>query len=473
MKRTKIIATIGPASEDVGTIKQLVSAGIDVARLNMSHGPITDHKRRIENIRKVSGETAILIDLQGPKIRTGLLKEGHVTLHSGNTFIITTRQVEGDDKLVSTSYKGLTRDVKAGDDILIDDGLIKLKAVKVGRTDVVCRVINGGVLKNHKGLNLPGVRVSAPSLTAKDKRDLLFGIKEKVDYVAISFVREAKDVHTVKNIIRSKGANIPVIAKIEKPEALRNLIEIIKAADGIMIARGDLGVELSPEKVPVIQKDIIKKCNFYAKPVITATQMLETMVTNPRPTRAEASDVANAVYDGTDALMLSEEVAVGKYPVASVRTMSNITNQAESAIYTKEHEVSGLTVNKTVASAVCHAACHTAEELDAKAVIAFTSSGSTALLVSKFKADVPVIAVTTDRCTLRRVKLYFGVIPVLTGSYRTTDQMFGIAEKAMLTSGLVKKSDLVILVAGIPIGRSGTTNLIKVHRIGESVRLAK
>jgi len=473
MRRTKIIATLGPASDSTKVIKQLVNAGLDVARLNMSHGDHATQKKRIDAIRSVDPNMAILIDLQGPKIRTGVLKGGIATLHSGGEFIITTKKILGNEKIVSTTYTKLSKDVKPGDCILIDDGLIKLKVIKVRKDEVHCKVVNGGVLKDHKGLNLPGVKISESSFTAKDRKDLYFAIKERVDYVALSFVRYPEDVIKLKKILKNAGAAIPVIAKIEKPEALKNLDEIIKVSDGIMVARGDLGVEMLPEKVPVIQKDIINRCNFYAKLVITATQMLETMVVNPRPTRAEASDVANAVYDGTDALMLSEEVAVGKYPVQSVKTMVNIIKEVEKVLYTKHHEVSLRTVNKTIASAVSHAACHTAEELNANAIITFTSSGSTALLVSKFKTDVPVYAVTNNERTMRKVRLYFGVTPVFTKRSKSTDEMILAAERCLLKAGFVRKGDLVVLVAGIPTGISGTTNLIKVHKIGEAAILSR
>jgi pyruvate kinase len=473
MRRTKIIGTIGPASDSPAVIRKLFDAGLNIARLNMSHGDHSKHYSRIKALRSVDPQCAILIDLQGPKIRTGKLKKGHVMLHAGNKFVVTTRKIEGDEHSVGTTYMGLTRDIKSGDRILIDDGLIELRATRVHGTDVECIVINGGVLKDFKGLNLPGVKVHAPALTPKDRQDLIFAIAHKVDYVALSFVRTPQDILKVKNIIKSEGSDIKVVAKIEKPEAVKNIDDIIKVSDAVMVARGDLGVELSPEKVPVVQKMIIGKCNVYGKPVIIATQMLESMVLNPRPSRAEASDVANAVFDEADVLMLSEEVAVGKHPVESVKEMAKIICEIENQMYSGYREISGILLQNSVASAVAHAASHTAQELKAKAMIAFTSSGSTALLVSKFKTEVPVFAVTTEPATFRRAKLYFGVTPVLSKSFKGTDEMIAKAESAMISNGYVKKGDLTVLVAGIPVGKSGTTNLIKVHRIGESLTISR
>lgn len=473
MRRTKIIGTIGPASESVAMIKKLVAAGLDIARLNMSHGQQADHKKRIDCIRQADKNLAILIDLQGPKIRTGKLAEGHVTLHTGSTFTITTNKVDGDENIVSTSYTGITKDVKTGDRLLLDDGLIELKATRVTSSDVECKIINGGVLKDFKGLNLPGVKISAPGFTSKDRADLLFAIKEKVDYVAISFVRKPEDVSQVKSIIKKNGADIPVIAKIEKPEALANLDAIIKEADGVMVARGDLGVELSPEKVPLAQKKIISRCNFFGKPVITATQMLESMVVNPRPTRAEASDVANAVFDRTDALMLSEEVAVGKYPVESVRTMSKIAQEVEETLTRQDYDPFGRDILGTTASGVAHAACHLSDDLSAKAIVCFTSSGSTSLLVSKYRPSMPIYAVTVDDRIIRRLHLYWGVIPVKIGRFRNTDEMMSLAERCLVNLKHIAKNDLIIIVAGVPVGRAGTTNLIKVHKVGESIRIEK
>lgn len=473
MRRTKIIGTIGPASDSVSVIKQLVSAGLDVARLNMSHGTILHQKRRLINIRKADRDLAVLMDLQGPKIRTGKLKWGHVTLHAGKDFTITTKKIEGNESIVSTTYKGLPRDVKAGDRLLLDDGIIELKVKRVSGKDVLCKIVNGGILKDFKGLNLPGIKLSAHGLTNKDIKDLKFAIKERADFIAISFVRSTQDVLQVKNIIKKSGSRIPVIAKIEKPEALENLDGIIKAADGIMIARGDLGVEMSPEKVPIIQKRIINRCNYFGKLVITATQMLESMVVNPRPTRAEASDVANAVYDKTDALMLSEEVAVGKFPVESVRTMSRIAAEVEKTIYTEDYNPLGKEIVSTTASGVAHAAAHLSFDLSATSIITFTSSGSTPLLVSKYRPSVPIYAATTEEETFRRSRLYWGVTPIRIARFKNTDEMIVLAEKALLTARETKKCDTVILVAGIPVGRPGTTNLIKVHKIGEAASLRK
>lgn len=473
MRRTKIIATIGPASESVAIIKKLVSSGLDIARLNMSHGDHATHKKRIDNLRAALPDIAILVDLQGPKIRTGMLDGGHAMLHTGSDIIITIKNILGNSSVVSTNYERIVNDVKAGDRVLIDDGLIELKVMKVTKVDIHCKVVNGGILKDHKGLNLPGVAMSACGVTNKDIDDLDFAVKNKADYIAISFVRTVGDVLKVKKLLQSRGSNIPVIAKIEKPEALRDLDNIINAADAVMVARGDLGVELSPEKVPLVQKQIIKQCNILGKPVITATQMLESMVINPRPTRAEASDISNAVFDGTDALMLSEEVAIGRFPVEAVATMARIANETEKVIYTEEHKIADPKPTNNIASAVAHTACHAAEELNAKAIVAFTSSGKTALLVSKNKTDVPVFAVTTSLETFKRVKLYFGVTPVMTGMFTDTDNMILKAERTLFNMKAIKKGDIFVIVAGVPVGKSGSTNLIKVQRAGEMVRLGK
>src|SRR5512139_1978521 len=393
-KRTKIIATIGPASSSSSVIAKLIRAGMDAARLNFSHGDRKDHRTRIRLIRqeakKAGRHIAIIQDLQGPKLRVGDMQNDGVPLRRGDTVTLTTKKVLGTSRLVSVSYPRLARDLRSGDRVLFDDGRLEARVVRKGVDGVQCRVVRGGVLKSHKGINLPGARLSLPSLSAKDRQDLQFGIEQGVDYVALSFVRTAKDIEATRAFLRRNGAAIPVIAKIEKPEALDNLAGIIGASDGIMVARGDLGVEMSPEQVPLLQKLIIRSCNEAEKPVITATQMLESMIESPQPTRAEASDVANAILDGTDCVMLSGETAVGRYPVQAVAVMARIAEQAETSLnpLPPDRHIGGMD------ESVAHAACRAAAEQHARAIVTFTQSGGTALLVSKHRPDADIIAPT-------------------------------------------------------------------------------
>jgi len=472
VRRTKIIGTIGPASESKEILRKLFIWGMDIVRLNMSHGDHAYHRDIIKKVRELEKELgkpiAILIDLQGPRIRTGKLITDTVLLKRGKTITITSNDVVGNSERFSTNYKNLSKDVKRGDKILLDNGFIELKVLKVSGKDVSCRVVDGGELGEHKGINLPGIKLSTSTLTKKDRKDLSFAIREKVDYIAISFVRSPEDVQEVKKIIKKRRTDISLIAKIEKPEAVKNIDKIIDVSDGIMIARGDLGVEMPAEAVPVIQKDIIEKCNRRGKIVITATQMLESMLDRMRPTRAEASDVANAVFDGTDALMLSEEVAVGKYPVKTVETMSRIAEEAEKTIIKGKNVIEMLELNgHEVASAVGHAAASLAEDLNASAVVTFTSSGYTALLVSKYRPDAPVYTMTTSIVTARKTCLFWGTKPVIVGKYKSTDEMFKLAEKILLKMKIVEKGDIILTIAGVPIGKPGTTNLIKIQRAGE------
>ncbi len=468
--KTKIIATIGPASNNKTILKRMISAGMNVARLNFSHGSYEQHLEVIQTIRQLSEETqkptGILLDLQGPKIRTGTLKNGApVLLKNKSTFKITSRKVTGTDSLVSTTYTKLPGDVKKGDTILIDDGLIELKVTSKSKDTVSTIVIVGGMLKEHKGINLPGVYVSAPSLTTKDIKDLKYGIKVGVDYFALSFVRSAADLRHIKSIIKKQKSDIPVIAKIEKPEAIQNIDEIIEAADGIMVARGDLGVELRPELVPNIQKQIITKSMIANKLVITATQMLETMCTNAIPTRAEASDVANAIFDGTDAVMLSGETASGKYPVKAVQMMKRIATQAENSPFMKYNIQYEKDERNLVVHAVSQSAVNIHHEVNAKAIFSFSVSAKTSKLISKQRPASPIYAFSPSRSIYNRMSLVWGITPILITPIHDAMKLIAEGEKVVLAKKYVKKNDLVIIVTGLALTK-GSTNLIKLHTIG-------
>lgn len=468
--RTKVIATLGPASNTPEKIEELIKAGMDIARLNFSHGSAEDHKRVISNVRtaskKAGKDVGILLDLQGPKIRIGKIENRVIILEEGRNIIITTRDVPGNDKEVSTNYEGLPADLSIGAHILLDDGLLELEVQKISDTDIECKIIRGGELSEKKGINIPNARLSIKSLTDKDREDMLIGINAHVDFIAISFIRDAEDVQSVKNILKQNGASIPVIAKIEMPEAIENLEEILKVADGIMVARGDLGVEISPEKVPIYQKLIIRRCNEEAIPVITATQMLESMIHNPRPTRAEASDVANAIVDGTDAIMLSGETAVGKYPVEAVEMMKRIGYATEESLLDSirpnpEH----IKVKGDPEHAVAHAVYYTALDIKAKAIVALTKTGGTPCIISKYRPDIPVIGITHTEPILRRLSLYWGVKGIMVEAIDNTDVMIDIVEKKLLQEKLVEKGDTIIITFGVPMGIAGSTNMLMIHHI--------
>jgi pyruvate kinase len=468
-RHSKIVCTIGPASSDPAILRRLLDAGMDVARLNFSHGSHSQHLHCIQALRaaanKLGKPIAILADLQGPKIRTGTLSGGvPVTLRSGQDFTITTAKVAGDANRVSTVFLPLPKEVHRGDRILVSDGLIELRVENVRGKDVNCRVINGGALGEHKGINLPGVKLRVPALTAKDKADLHFALAQGVDYVAVSFVRRPEDVVLAKSLIRRAGKETPVIAKLEKPEAIENLDGILRVADGVMVARGDLGVEMSPERVPVVQKNIIARAREFRRPVITATQMLESMTENPRPTRAEASDVANAIFDGSDAVMLSAETASGKYPVEAVSMMARIIEEAEASVseFPRPSTQEKLKVAETVAELVCHAS----RELHMKWIVVFTHSGFTARLISRYRPMVPIAAFSPEPETRRRLALVWGVAPLDIPDLRKVDQLAEISEKRLLEEGLAKEGDTIAIVAGTPMGVRGTTNFMKFHVIG-------
>jgi pyruvate kinase len=468
-RHSKIVCTIGPACRSPRILERLLRAGMDVARLNFSHGSQEEHLRTIAQLRgaaqNLSKTIAILADLQGPKIRTGALAGGGpVLLRSGQKFVITTARVFGDSTRVSTIFRPLPKEVHRDDRILLSDGLIELRVERVRGGEVICQVINGGALGEHKGINLPGVNLHVPAVTRKDREDLAFALKHGADYVAVSFVRRPEDVLIAKSLIRRARKDTPVIAKLEKPEAIENLDAILRVADGVMVARGDLGVEMSPERVPVVQKTIIARAREFRRPVITATQMLESMTENPRPTRAEASDVANAIFDGSDAVMLSAETASGKYPVEAVSMMARIIEDAEASIteFPRPASQEQLKVAETVAELVCHAS----RELHMKLIAVFTHSGFTARLISRYRPMVPIIAFSPEAETRRRMALIWGVMPKQIEDTRKIDNLAAVAEKHLLRERLVRKGSVIGIVAGTPMGIRGTTNFMKLHVIG-------
>jgi len=471
MIKTKIVCTLGPASNSYEKIEKLIQRGMDVARLNFSHGSHEEHHQVIENIRraslKINESVAILQDLGGPKIRIGKIEKEPILLKEGSSFILTNREVPGDEQEVSVTFPSLPRKVKKGDRIFLADGTLELKIEKLTSTDIICKIVRGGKLTSHKGINIPNISMDIPSLTEKDYQDILFGIKNKVDFIGLSFTRNAEDVLRARKILRENGAeNISLIAKIEKKEAVENLKEIIEASDGIMVARGDLGVEIPLENVPLVQKDIIKRCNLAGKPVITATQMLMSMVNVPRPTRAEVADVANAILDGTDAIMLSEETAVGNYPLEAVETMNKIALRVEEAIdYKKILSERSLSVKPTNPDAISHATCQVALDIKAKAIVTFTLSGSTARMVSRYRPPVPIIAASTWDSTVRKLALSWGVYPFKSDELENTDDMIEKSKKIALKTGLANSGDKIVITAGIPFKVPGTTNLLKVETL--------
>lgn len=473
MRKTKIVCTIGPSSESLENTKKLINAGMNVARLNFSHGDFEEHGNRIINIRQACKElgksVAILLDTKGPEIRLGKLKEEPIELNQGDTITLTTEEILGDRNRIPVTYSNLPADVNVGSTILIDDGLIGLTVEEVQGTEIVCRIVNSGPIKSKKGVNAPGVHISLPGITEKDANDIIFGIEQGIDFIAASFVRKASDVLEIRELLeRHNASHIQIISKIENQQGVDNLDEILEVSDGLMVARGDLGVEIPAEEVPLVQKQMIEKCNRAGKPVITATQMLDSMQRNPRPTRAEASDVANAIFDGTDAIMLSGETAAGKYPVESVQTMSRIAVRAESALEYREIFVRQANAQQTtVTEAISQAVANSALDLGAKAIITSTESGYTARMISKYRPKSPIVAVTPVEQVMRRMALVWGVIPVKGTPANTTDEMFDIAVRGGIDSGLVKLGDTVIITAGVPVGRSGSTNLIKIHTVGE------
>ncbi|MFO7274629.1 MAG: pyruvate kinase [Bacillota bacterium] len=473
LRKTKIVATIGPASEQVEVLTRLIEAGVDVCRLNFSHGTLEEQRRRIENIReagrRVGKDVAIMIDLRGPEIRIGTFEHGQVELQDGDLFTLTTEPCVGNRERVWVQYPGIVHDVAEGGYLLLDDGNLMFQAVEVTPTEVRCRVIVGGVLSDRKKVNLPGTKVSLPALSEKDIEDIRFGVEMDVDFIAGSFIRKAQDVLEIRRVIEEAGGHQQIIAKVESQEGYDNLDSILQVSDGLMVARGDLGVEVPTEEVPLMQKRMIQRANAMGKPVITATQMLESMVHRPRPTRAEASDVANAIMDGTDAVMLSAESATGKYPVEAVRTMAMIARRTEEALDYAGRMASLGRFGRmdSVTEAISHATVTTAHDLSAAAIVSATASGFTARMVAKYRPACPIIAVTPDPRVARQLRLVWGVFPVVQPRAYGTEDLTQRAVEGALISGLVKNGDLIIITAGLPVGVQGTTNLLKVHTVAD------
>lgn len=474
LKKTKIVCTIGPASENPEILEQLINNGMNVARLNFSHGTHEEHLAKIKTIRrirrKLNAPVAIMLDTKGPEIRTGNFKVDEIFLKPDDIFTLTTRDVEGDQSIVSVSYDGLPDDVSVGSEIYIDDGLVQLEVIEIkDGTDVVCKALNNGILSDHKGVNLPGSKTNLPAITPKDVDDIKFGIENDIDIIAASFVRKKEDVYDIRKVLEDHGGeHIKIISKIESQEGVDNLDEIIEASDGIMVARGDLGVEIRTELIPLVQKEIIRKCNDAAKPVITATQMLDSMIRNPRPTRAETTDVANAIIDGTDCVMLSGETAGGKYPIEAVKTMRNIcvTTELSDDFYQNIYDVKIKSANTTTNS-IAKSTKNIAEELNAQAIISCTASGNTSRVISKFKPKTNIIAATISDRVARQLSIVWGVYPIVIQEAKETDELIERAIVGALSEEYVKEGDLTVVTAGIPLGVSGTSNLIKVHVIGD------
>ncbi len=473
MRRTKIICTLGPASDNPCVLRKLILGGMDIARMNFSHGSHEEHKKRLDQFKKIRDElgrsVALLLDTKGPEIRTGNFKDGIVTLIEGKDFILVNEDIIGDESKCTITYKELYKDVDVGSKILVNDGLVELEVAKIKDKDIYCKVLNGGTIGDHKGINVPGAEINLPSMTEQDIADIKFGIQNDFDIIAASFVRKASDVSEIRKILeKNNGSDILVISKIENREGIKNFDEILKVSDGIMVARGDLGVEIPVEEVPIVQKNIIEKCYRNGKPVITATQMLDSMIRNPRPTRAEASDVANAIYDGTSCIMLSGETAAGKYPLETLAVMSKIAEQAENSMdYWKRFLTHQSDMSPSVTNAISHATCTTALDLKASAIITVTQSGHTARMISRFRPACPIIANTTNPKVQRQLNLSWGVLPYLVGMANTTDEMFDMGIEKALESGLVRNGDLTVITAGSPVGISGTTNILKVHIVGK------
>ncbi|MGN8890432.1 pyruvate kinase [Dysosmobacter sp. HCP28S3_G4] len=470
-RKTKIVCTLGPATDREGVLREMMLAGMNVARFNFSHGSHAEHQKRLDTLKALREElglpVAAMLDTRGPEIRLRSFADGPVKLRTGHEFTLTTEDVPGDETRCSITYPELPGDVKAGDTILLDDGLVRLTVLEVTAADIRCRVENDGTMKDNKGVNVPGVRLSMPYISQRDREDILFGAEAGFDYIAASFVRSAADVQEIRRLLEEKSSHIRIIAKIENQEGISNLGEILSAADGIMVARGDMGVEIDFTEVPIIQKNMIAQCVACGKPVITATQMLDSMMENPRPTRAEITDVANAIYDGTSAIMLSGETAAGKYPVDAVRTMDAIARRTEGEIdYAGRLRHLAGENRLSIAAATAHAACTTAMDINADAIITVSASGTTARLVSRFHPGTPVVACLVDETVQRQMALCWGVTPILMPYAGSTDELVELAMSTAKKAGLVRSGDLVVITAGVPVGVSGTTNMIQVHMVG-------
>ncbi|MCD7725133.1 MAG: pyruvate kinase [Clostridiales bacterium] len=469
MRKTKIVCTLGPSTDNADVLKQMMIEGMNVARCNFSHGTYDEHKKRMDMVKKLRGEVgkpiAILLDTKGPEVRVKDFKDGKVLLEEGQLFTLTAEEIEGTKDRVSVTYNRLYEDLEVGMRVLIDDGLIEMKVEKVDKNDIVCRVINGGAVSNHKGVNVPDVDLSLPYISDKDREDILFGISQDVDFIAASFVQKKEDILQLRKLLEKNGGeDIKIISKIENAQGVANIDDIIEVSDGIMVARGDMGVEIPYEDVPVIQKKIIKKAYRAGKQVITATQMLESMIKNPRPTRAEATDIANAVYDGTSAIMLSGETAAGAYPVEAVRTMVRIAERTEQDVdYRKRFFEFGREANPDITDAICHATCTTALDLNAKAIVTVTKSGRSARMVSRYRPASDIIGCATTEKVCRQLSMSWGVTPILIQEEQEIFHLFDKAIAAAVKIGLLQKGDLTVITSGVPIGFSGTTNMVKVQ----------
>ena len=473
MRKTKIICTLGPATDREGVLREMLLSGMNVARFNFSHGDHAGHKARLDTLKALRKEldlpVAAMLDTKGPEVRLKSFKDGSVELKEGSEFTLCTNEVEGDETRCSITYNDLPGDVKAGDAILLDDGLVRMTVLETTPTTIRCKVLNSGVMKNNKGVNIPGVRLSMPYVSQRDREDILFGIREGFDYIAASFVRTAADIRELRQILDQNNSHIRIIAKIENREGVSNLADILAVADGIMVARGDMGVEIDFTEIPVIQKDMIARCVACGKPVITATQMLDSMVENPRPTRAEITDVANAIYDGTSAIMLSGETAAGKYPVEAVRTMDAIALRTEANIdRAKPLKVSGKE-RLSITTAMAHAACTTAMDIGADAILTVSQRGVTAQMVSRFRPQTTVVALLLDEQVRRQMSLYWGVEAIMMPYASSSDELVDFAVEAAEKAGIVKNGDLVVVTAGVPVGVAGTTNMIRVKQVGGSL----
>ena len=473
MRKTKIVCTLGPATDREGVLREMLLSGMNVARFNFSHGDHAGHKARLDQLKALREElnlpVAAMLDTKGPEVRLKSFKNGSVELKEGAEFTLCTNEVEGDETRCSITYNDLPGDVKAGDGILLDDGLVRMTVLETTATTIRCKVLNSGVMKNNKGVNIPGVRLSMPYVSQRDREDILFGIQEGFDYIAASFVRTAADIRELRQILDQNNSHIRIIAKIENREGVSNLSDILAVADGIMVARGDMGVEIDFTEIPVIQKDMIAQCVACGKPVITATQMLDSMMENPRPTRAEITDVANAIYDGTSAIMLSGETAAGKYPVEAVRTMDAIALRTEANIdRAKPLKVSGKE-RLSITAAMAHAACTTAVDIGADAILTVSQRGVTAQMVSRFRPQTTVVALLLDEQVRRQMSLYWGVEAVMMPYASNSDELVDFAVEAAEKAGVVKNGDLVVVTAGVPVGVAGTTNVIRVKQVGGSL----
>jgi pyruvate kinase len=469
-RRTKIVCTIGPASSSSALIERLIRTGMNVARLNLSHGTPRDHARLLATVRRVARRlvipVAVLMDLPGPKYRTGPLQGGAVVLNKGAQVVLTTRPIEGDPHQVPVNLPTLPRDVRVGDSVLLDDGAMHLKVQRASGTDVVCRVVVGGTLTPGRGVVVPGMRTSGPFLTPQLREHLEFAVAQQPDYLALSFVSRADDIEQVRELLRQRGADLPIMAKIERGEALNHLEEILQASDAIMVARGDLGVDIPLERLPIVQKDLIRRCNMHDKPVITATQMLESMITASRPTRAEVTDVANAIFDGTDAVMLSAETSIGRHPVQAVAMMAKIASTTDGQLpYEQMLQERGAVLGAQIDAAISYDACRTAHQLGAKAIVAFTQSGSTVTRVSKARPKVPILALTSSEQVSRRLQFCWGVQVCHEAEPSSIEALFEIGAQLPKSLGLANAGDLVVITGGIPVRVAGTTNLLKVEKI--------